>query len=239
MMATFVIEIGLLLFVLYKYSLKSLTTRLVVATLLCLALFQLAEYNVCGGLGLHAAEWSRFGFIAITLLPPLGLQLVTAISGRAEKAIVRFSYAMAAAWIVVFGFTEWAFRSYECAGNYAIFQMRSPYDTLYLMYYFFWIFVSMLIALQAARGAVNAQRKGLLYMALGYLLFILPTAIVIAVQPSAKAGLPSIMCGFAVLYALALTFGVMKSEQSRGRALKKKPVTKPRKNKTSHRKSAK
>ena len=48
MIATFVIEVSLAIYTLWRYKLNPVT-RLTVALLVCLAIFQLAEYNVCEG----------------------------------------------------------------------------------------------------------------------------------------------------------------------------------------------
>lgn len=213
MLATFLIELCLLALVLVKYSVRHIRIRLIAIMLLFLAVFQLAEYNVCGGMGLHAAEWSRLGFVAITILPVLGLHLVLSIAGKKWKPVVIFSYITAAAWMFVFGFSNAAFSSYECAGNYNIFQMRSPFDTLYMWYYFFWLIAAVAVALYFMHQVSQPRRRALEFMVIGYLLFIGPTAIVMSLKPEAVLGIPSIMCGFAILFALLTTFGVARLEK--------------------------
>lgn len=208
MLATFVIEIFLLGYILLKHNIHSLRIRLVSASLFFLAIFQLAEYNVCGGMGLHADWWSRIGFMAITMLPPLGLHLVLSIAGKVSSKLLSLAYGTAAAWMIIFGFTNQAFTSYACGGNYAIFQMRSPYDTFYMAFYFFWLMIAVGIALFYMGKVKTPQRRALEFMVIGYVLFIGPTAIVMTLQPEAIKGLPSIMCGFAILYGLLISFGV-------------------------------
>jgi hypothetical protein len=44
----------------------------------------------------------------------------------------------------------------------------------------------------------------LLAMVVGYLVFLVPTALANTVAPETRRGIPSIMCGFAVLFALIL-----------------------------------
>jgi len=44
---------------------------------------------------------------------------------------------------------------------------------------------------------------------LGYSIFIIPATTVNLVNPATISGIPSIMCGFAVLLALALGFAVL------------------------------
>lgn len=51
-------------------------------------------------------------------------------------------------------------------------------------------------------------REALALQAFGLLSFVLPTGIVNALHPETIHGIPSIMCGFAVIYALVLVFGI-------------------------------
>src|SRR5437660_1161960 len=81
MAATILIEISLAVYTVWRYKLNNLV-RLAVAMLVSLAVFQLAEYFVCTGLGSMAAPWSRVGFVAITALPPLGLDIMHRLAGK-------------------------------------------------------------------------------------------------------------------------------------------------------------
>jgi len=72
MLATFIIEIILAIYTLVRYKMTTLV-RLATAIISLLALFQLAEFNVCGRSSASALVWSRIGYVAITLVPPLAL----------------------------------------------------------------------------------------------------------------------------------------------------------------------
>jgi hypothetical protein len=48
-----------------------------------------------------------------------------------------------------------------------------------------------------------------LYQVFGWLSFLLPTGIVNALNPQSISGIPSVMCGFAVIYAIVLVFGIL------------------------------
>ena len=56
MLATFLLEFGMALYVVWRYKLNTIG-RLVTVMLMSLGTFQLAEYMVCGGLGLDTASW--------------------------------------------------------------------------------------------------------------------------------------------------------------------------------------
>jgi hypothetical protein len=212
MIATFIIEIILLFAVVVRFGLKDTMHRLVAIVLLLLAVFQLAEYFVCGGLSLDARVWSRIGFVSIALLPALGLHLARVIAKRKtvkSKVLVVLAYTNAFGWALLFGLSTYAFRSYECAGNYAIFQLRSPYGGQFFIYYNLWLLVGILASYFWAKQADKTTRRRLYWLIIGYAAFMIPTGITNMVKPETIVGLPSIMCGFAILLAFILVFGVL------------------------------
>lgn len=211
MMATFIIEIGLLIWVLAKWGAKSSLNRLVLAVLFFLAVFQLAEYNVCGRFNIDALTWSRIGFVSITMLPPLGLHMVHVLAGKKQRALTCLSYATGAVFIYIFAFSAAAFESHVCAGNYAIFQLNaaSHVGGLYFVYYYGWLLVTMALAAYFARRLSKSGKKSLWYLIAGYCFFMVPTTIVNMVNPETMTGIPSIMCGFAVTWALVTVFGIL------------------------------
>lgn len=207
MIATFTIEALLLVYTLVRYRMTPLG-RVVGATLACLALFQFAEYHVCGP-QMASENWSRVGYVAITLLPALGIHMIREIAGRGSRWLVGGAYVSSIAFALVFGLSQTAFEGYACAGNYAVFQLASPVGGMFFVYYYLWLFVGIIMALRFADNATRNVRLALQLQVVGYLSFMIPTGVVNAINPQTLAGLPSIMCGFAVLYALTLVFGIV------------------------------
>lgn len=209
MIATFSIEIVLMVAAFVRYKITS-EVRLAAAILFFLALFQLSEYFVCGGLGVEAATWSRVGYVAITMLPPLGIHLIARIGEFRVRWPIVMAYVLAVGWIVLFGFSELAFRGHLCAGNYVIFQLESGIGGWYFVYYYTLLFAGIFLANHLMSTSKTAKtRQALGGMIVGYFVFLLPTTIVNTLKPSTLDGIPSIMCGFAVLYALILFFYVL------------------------------
>lgn len=207
MIATFVVEISAALFILFRYHMNQ-AIRLIVLALSALAVFQLSEYYVCGGLGANADSWSRLGFVAITALPPIGLHLLYVLSGNASRKLVTSAYATMGVFMAYFLVAPTAFTGSQCTGNYVIFQIGSTAALVYGAYYYGWLLTALLIGWHTVTKtkiskATRQQIGGLL---LGYMVFLVPTAIANTVRPETRAGIPSIMCGFAVLFALILTF---------------------------------
>lgn len=204
MIVTFVIELVLLVAVLLTRK-KSKNTSLVILILGALAFFQLCEYFVCGGFGINGATWSRLGFISITTLPPLGLHLIHRIAGKRSTLLVPTGYLLMALWIVVFGFTEAAFNSHACTGNYVIFDLKDAVGYLYSAYYYGLLLAGIVAAIKYGHDSKKKYTREALYgMIVGYVAFMLPTAIVNTLNPATLKGIPSIMCGFAILFALLL-----------------------------------
>lgn len=205
MLATFLFETGAALYTLWRYRLTNVT-RLVVAILVCLAIFQAAEYAVCGGGGLI---WAKIGFIAITMLPPLGIHLAASLAKKKVRRLVSFVYGTALLFIIFFIFLENAITNQVCYGNYVIFSHLPGLINIYTVYYYSLLLVGVFYSTLWARTAVPSAKKSLRALSIGYLLFILPTTAANIVDPSTISAIPSIMCGFAVLLACALVFGVL------------------------------
>lgn len=208
MLATFAIEICLAMYAVWRYKLNRVS-RLAVALFTFLAVFQLAEYMVCGGLGMTANTWARIGFAAITILPPLGVNLVYALSGKTNRPVMVTAYAVAAGFMGYFLFAGDIFTGSQCLGNYVIFQLSTTATQLYTIYYYGLLLLTIGLSFQFASTAGARHRRALQAFSAGYILFMLPTAVVNTINPATLAGVPSIMCGFAVLLALVIAFWVM------------------------------
>jgi hypothetical protein len=207
MVATCITEVLLFICTVIRYKMTVLT-RLTSVTLLLLALFQLCEFHVCRS-GWIAGTWSRIGFMAITMLPPVGIHIIQHISRRGWKPLTWIAYFTGAVFAGVLGFSRTTFDGHVCAGNYAIFQLAPRLGGLYFGYYYIWLFIGIGISLYFSIKANVHIREALILQAMGFLVFVLPTGIVNDLNPQTISGIPSIMCGFAVLYALILVFAIV------------------------------
>ena len=223
MIATFVIELCLAVYTLWRYR-QSTLVRLAVAALAFLALFQLCEYFVCGGLGMRASTWSRIGYVAITALPPLGLHILHVLADKPKRRLVGVSYATALAFSVYFLAYNHAFLGYACTGNYVIFQLNVHPSYAYGLYYYGWLLTAITVGAHWANQLLaqgEELKKRLLAvrgLIVGYMIFLVPTAIANSVKPETRSGIPSIMCGFAVLFAQILVLYIMPKLAARRRA---------------------
>jgi hypothetical protein len=213
MLATFFIEIGLALYVLFRYKVSRLTT-LVMALLVSLAIFQMAEYFVCGGMNMSAMTWSRIGYVAITLLPPIGLHILYTLHGRKQPVIAWIADAVAIAFASYFLLGSSAFAGYHCSGNYVIFQMHPVAVTLYSWYYYGLLLLTVIGGIWLSH--TNKKRATAIHwFVFGYVAFILPATTVNVIKPETVSGIPSIMCGFAVVTAVVTALLVLPAARAK------------------------
>lgn len=213
MLATLTIESVLVVYTLWRYKLTNLT-KLIAALLVALATFQLAEYFVCTG-GVHAEHWSKLGFVAITTLPPLGLHLMHVLADKPDRRIVYTAYATMAGFIAFFLISANVFAGHQCTGNYVIFQFSTHVTGAYALYYYGWILAGIGLGMHWANH-LNTQGKKAIKrlqsvraLILGYFVFLVPTAVANTIRPETRRGIPSIMCGFAVILALILVLYIL------------------------------
>ena len=206
MIATFAIEIILAIYAFIKFK-SSRVKSVAIAILLALATFQIAEFFVCSGSSVGGINIvSRIGYVAITLLPPLSVHLANEIGDRKGHWSTYLSYAFAVGFIMFFVFAPSSINDSICTGNYVIFRMLGFSNIVYGTYYFGLIFVVLATSINLASKQKNKQKRSALHwLIVATLSFTLPTALVYFLAPSAGRAIPSIMCGFAILYAIILT----------------------------------
>lgn len=207
MLATFMIEFMMAIYAFWRYKMN-LTGKLAVTILFSLGAFQLSEYMICGGLGWTHIDWVRFGYVAITLLPALGIHMISSIAGKKMPALVSAAYLSCAAFVAFYVFNTASVAHEVCYANYAVFSTSHNVSQWFGLYYYAWLFIGIYLSWHLSNN--NKDKKiALRGMAAGYLVFILPTGFVNVANPATIAGIPSIMCGFAVLFALILVFKVL------------------------------
>lgn len=207
MLATLLIEFGLAFYTVWRYKLTP-TSRLVVAMLTFLGLFQAAEYMICGGLGLSHVEWARIGYMSITILPILGIHLLLTIAKQKMPALLVAAYGSAAAYIAYFALIGDSVISKVCAPNYAVFETHGWQGDVYALYYYGWLLIALGLAAYLANKKPK-QASALRWLAIGYAAFIVPTTFANLIDASTLRAIPSVMCGFAVIFAIILVWRVL------------------------------
>lgn len=205
MIITFIIEIILAIYAFIKSRKASSDVGIVVA-LVFLALFQLSEYQICGGLS--PLFWARVGLFCITFLPVIGLYLINKLNNK--SVLLKIGFFIAIAFAFFFVLVPHTVTDAVCGGNYIIFDIKSSINSLYGYYYFGFLLIGIYEAIKGIKDDENKVKikKALKWFIIGYLSFILPLTFVYIVIPITRAGVASIMCGFAVIFAIILTFKI-------------------------------
>lgn len=204
MLATFTIEFSLAAYTFIRYRMTQFG-RLATALLIFLGVFQVAEYQVCGGGS--GMLWGRIGYIAITMLPPLGLHLISLITGKGRY--VRFAYALAALYVAIFMFAEKSIVSAACNGNYVIFNTAQELYWTYGIYYIGLLLLGVWEILEAIMEDREKDFSLRIWMAVGYLSFMVPMAVAYMMFPETRRAVPSVMCGFALTLALLMALVIV------------------------------
>jgi len=213
MLATFLFEFGAAFYTIWRYKMTTVT-RLVFIALIALGTFQLTEYLICGGIGWTHFDWVRLGYGAITLLPALGIHMIVALAGKKIPLLVNFAYITCIAFLLFFLFGSGSVSSDTCYANYAVFHSNEFGVWPFALYYYGWLIIGAYLASRWSKQ-LPKRKKALTGMAAGYMAFILPTTLFNIIDPSTLKGIPSIMCGFAVLFAITLILIVLPSSSEK------------------------
>ena len=210
MLATMLIELALAVFAFVKFK-KSPIKTLAVITLVLLALFQGAEFMVCQAYpGVNAEIISRIGFIVITMLPPIGVHIANTIAGRKRNWSTITSYVFGAGFVGYFLLAPNTFTDSICSGNYVIFHLNMIANMAYSVYYYTLLLgiLSLTVYLAIIQKS-KSKRAALIWLNVGALSFLVPTALAYFYMQGAGSAIPSVMCGFAVIYAIILSVRVV------------------------------
>lgn len=209
MFVTMAIEFIGAIYSAFRYRLDKITW-LIIGLLVFLGIFQLAEFLLCSYPGVFGISWARLGYMSITMLPPLGISLAMAIAGKKSLPAQVGMYAACAAFIGWFGFTGQGLTGDTCEGNYVIFAANDAGMWAFGTYYYVFLAIGTILSFWwAYKSNDPSTRRALIWLAVGYIVFIAPTIAVALLDPATQAAIPSVMCGFAVLLAITLLLGVL------------------------------
>lgn len=209
MIITIVIEVGLALYALWRYK-HAMIRNIAIATLLLLATFQFAEFQVCANTLGNPEMWSRLGYVAITFLPVVGVHAISVLAGRKNRQLLVPLYSIALVFALYFLITPGVFIASICTGKLVLFQLQQNIGTIYYMFYNAVLFISIGLALLYRKGEKSqSKRAAYVWFVVGNLTFLLPTGIIYIVRPTSIDNLPSIMCGFAVIFALIIGLRIL------------------------------
>jgi hypothetical protein len=202
MIATFVIEIilAIIVFIRYRVTRFGKSAGLV---LVLLATFQFAEYRICTTTEIPLL-WSRIGFVAITLLPLMGLYLVSLVSHKPH--FLKLGYVTAGGFVFYFIFVPKSITGAICGGNYVIFNTSNDLYRLYGFYYLGFLLLGIWESVEkiASLKRRTTSKKVLQWLIVGYISFMGPMGLAYIFLPATRNAAASIMCGFALTLAFIL-----------------------------------
>ncbi|MEW5826449.1 MAG: hypothetical protein AB1778_06410 [Candidatus Bipolaricaulota bacterium] len=177
------------------------------AILLLLAGYQIAEVAICTDV--QAADFlPRVAFLIVTWLPPLGLVLIAQLHRPRSTALVAVGRSMLAigAGIAVWILADRAFATASvCSAVYARYTHAMPRFLAYSLFYWVGLLAMVLLAGYGVLTCRDLHRRSLLgHVLAGTVAFLVPSIVTSWFVPAARGALPSIMCHFAVLLAVAL-----------------------------------
>jgi len=203
MLLTFSFELLAAIWIAWRYKLDR-TAWMIIAVLVMLAIFQLAEWQVCANSG--AQLWARVGFVATALLVPMGTQLTQTFSpdkpGARLNAVTWWLAIFFSAWFLLIpGSVEFIW----CGGNYSIYKLATFLGYPYFAYYFVFLTLTLLQIRSRVKQTKSASsRRALTGLGIGMASFMIPTLLVNIAHPDMVRAMPSVLCGFAVILACFL-----------------------------------
>jgi hypothetical protein len=208
MVATFVAELILAVIVFVRYR----VTRFGKAAgfvLILLGTFQFAEYRICTTTGTASIVWAQVGFVAITLLPLMGLYLVSLVSHKPH--FLKLGYATATGFVLYFIFVPKSITGAICGGNYILFNTSNDLYRLYGFYYWGFLLLGIWESIEkiANLNRRTSSKKILQWLIVGYLSFMAPMGTLYVLVPATRNAVASIMCGFALGLAFILAFKIV------------------------------
>ncbi|MEP0860387.1 MAG: hypothetical protein HRF52_03000 [Ignavibacterium sp.] len=202
----------ILLINLLIFSKKDKTNVIALIMITLLAGYQTMEFVMCN-LGLTKPIFPYIAFLIISYLPPLNLLLVLNLTQNynlGRKNILLFSPALF--FSIFYLFTLNQFQVAKCTVLYASYHY--PLGDLYGFFYYIPILISMLILIRAIPKADDKKKKLIFKVLLYSTIFIsLPVVVGFSLMFAGSytiiSSMESIMCKFAFVYALSLSFVIL------------------------------
>jgi hypothetical protein len=174
-----------------------------------LGFYQFTEFMLCTSDS--AFLWAKLGFITYTFLPALVLQSVLRIARKNAKLFWIY--------IIPFGFSLVALLNSEfissakCTSVFVQVRLalidnagllQTVVSWIYLLYYFGFMAIALALIIKDYAHQKNKIKKRIRFVAfIGIFMMLVPTFVLMVVLPRLDAGFPSILCGFALFFAIA------------------------------------
>ena len=201
----------LLLFNLLVFAEKNRLNKIAIMMVALLAGYQTMEFLMCQ-VELQSSFFPYFAFIIISFLPPLNLSLTSAFTKVSSDKLSSFSYMIflpAILFSIYYTFVIPEFAVTSCTVLYATYHY--PLGDLYGFFYYLPILISIIFLALFVRKESDKMKKLIGKVLLFGAIFIsisplLGFSLMFAGSYAAISAVESVMCKFAFVYALCLTF---------------------------------
>lgn len=199
----------LLLFNLLVFIEKNKINIIALLMITLLASYQFMEFLMCQ-IGLQDSFYPFLAFVIISFLPPLNLLLTLKLTYDIKlNLLVSLIFVPAIAFIIYYIFVIPQFAVVKCTVLYASYHY--PLGDLYGTFYYLPILFSIVILLFFIPKAEDKKKKLIAkFLLFGAVFISLPTAVGFILKFSNNywilSSIESIMCKFAFVYAIVLSF---------------------------------
>ena len=198
----------LLLFNLLVFIKKSRFSNVALTMIALLASYQLMEFIICQ-FNLTASFYPYLVFVIISFLPPLNLLLVFTLIDFKHKLITYLIFLPAFFFSIYYLFVIPEFEVVKCTVLYASYHY--PQGDLYGVFYYLPILISLILLGKFIRKEKDKKKKNVANLLFWGAIFIsLPVIVGFALMFSGNysiiSAIESIMCKFAFVYAIILSF---------------------------------
>ena len=201
---TFAIELVMSIWVFTRNPKKPLY-KVAALILFFLGAYQFSEFGLCTFN--DKFFWARFGFIIYTMLPALGVHLAYALKGSRKK--IWQVYILPVLFIAIAAIDSSFVKSAECAKYFVKNSFNlSPFLTRsYFLYYGSFIVAACVLLIDFILEENNRKKRRIYVLGLlAALSFTLPTFVFVLMLPSFNIYFPSILCHFAIFFAIMVTY---------------------------------
>jgi hypothetical protein len=209
----------LLLFNLFVFAEKNKLNKIAIVMIALLACYQTLEFFMCQ-VGLQTSFFPFFAFVIISFLPPLNLILVLTLTRNLTPALgeTRLRQLSLTNWLIFipaiffsifYTFVIPQFAVTSCTVLYATYNY--PLGDLFGFFYYLPILISIILLIISIKKESDKKKKLVGKVLLSGAIFIsippsLGFILMFAGSYSLISAMESVMCKFAFVYALCLSF---------------------------------
>ena len=199
----------LLLFNLLIFAEKNRVNKIAIAMIALLAAYQTMEFLMCQ-VELQSSFFPYFAFIIITFLPPLNLLLVLTLKPELNLKLIKYLlFIPAAFFLIYYTFIIPEFAVAKCTVLYATYHY--PLGDLFGFFYYLPILISIILLVILVNKEIDKKKKLIGKVLLFGAIFIsipplLGFTLMFAGSYLLISAMESVMCKFAFIYALCLSF---------------------------------